>query len=128
MLGGWPFLTIAIKRVVSEVFTHVGVIIQRSKGKNYSSAGATILPQSESGFVSVAPGHRDIHEDDVRCPLGSDRDGFQASKSDPAFHAFERQMSRQCFRRIVIVVDHQPVAVCDQRRSCAQSMDQELFF
>jgi hypothetical protein len=35
-------------RVVSEVLAHLGIIIRRSKGKNYGSAGATILPQCEN--------------------------------------------------------------------------------
>jgi hypothetical protein len=44
-LARWlAFLTIAINRVVSEVLAHLGVVTQRSKGNNYSSAGATILP------------------------------------------------------------------------------------
>jgi len=101
-LARWlAFLTIAINRVVSEVLAHLGVVTQRSKGNNYSSAGATILPRSGSGFASVAPVHRDIHDDDVRGPICSDRDGFPSAKSHPAFDALERPVPpprRNCRR------------------------------
>jgi hypothetical protein len=34
-------------------------------------------------------GIENVHEDDVGCPAGPDRDGFQPANGNPACHVFE---------------------------------------
>ena len=41
----------------------------------------------------------------MRCRICSYHDSFKSAESNQEFLAFERQVSRQCLRRIAIVVD-----------------------
>jgi hypothetical protein len=106
MVRSLAFLAVPVELVIDNVPPYFR-FVQGSKSNDGDPARASIRSQRRRCLEAVASGHRNVHRDRMRKPVGCNLDGLSTAVGQPALDILKAKIHREGVGGIGVVVHYQ---------------------